>query len=786
MAYTKKPDNFYDRFSANSLMVLEKRYLRRNEKGEVTETPKQMFRRVAEAVAEGDEQYGGDEAEIAATAEKFFGMMADLEWLPNSPCLMGAGTEIGQLAACFVIPVEDSMESIFEAIKSAALIHKSGGGTGFDFSQIRPKDDIVQSTGGIASGPVSFMHVFNAATEVVKQGSRRRGANMGVLRVDHPDIMEFISCKKQEGSLSNFNISVGITKAFMDALSKDEDCPLINPRTSAPAGQLRASEVIQRIAEMAWRNGEPGLIFLDRINEFNPTPALGNVKSVNPCGEQPLLPMEACVLGSINLSRMVTEGKIDWQKLERITKTAVHFLDNVITINEFPLPEIREATLLTRKIGLGVMGFAEMLIKLGIPYDSPAASGLAAKLMESISYWSKEASCDLAASRGVFPACHESIYAKGKYVFPLVYIDEIFTRQIEAPYFAWGLLLNRMRSGSDGLRNATTTTIAPTGSIALIAGTSHGIEPLFALAYRREHILDEDSLTIVNPLFEKMAREQGFYSAGLVREIAEKGNCQGLSQVPSDIQKVFVTAHDISPEWHIRIQAAFQTHGLDNAASKTINMPHEATVEDIHQSFLLAYKLGCKGITIYRDRSRIKQVLSKGSSAKAEDEEAAKPQPICPTPRPRPDITRGITSRVALGCNRKLFITVNEDEKGLCEVFVQVGKGGGCISSFSEAVGRLISLALRSSIPVREIIDQLRGIRCPHPSWHEGNPFLSCADAVARSLVQYLEETDANLLKNPTVDPQLGLLFECPECEGPMEHQGGCSICRWCGYSECG
>lgn len=779
-------DDFNDRFSANSLMVLEKRYLRRNEKGEITETPRRMFRRVANAVAEGDKQYGGEEAEIAATAEKFFGMMADLDFLSNSPTLMGAGTEIGQLAACFVLPIEDSMESIFEAIKSAALIHKSGGGTGFDFSQIRPKDDIVQSTGGIASGPVSFMHVFNAATEVVKQGSRRRGANMGLLRVDHPDIMEFISCKEQEGTLSNFNISVGITKSFMDALSKDKDYPLINPRTSAPAGRLRASEVMRRIAETAWRNGEPGLIFLDRINEFNPTPALGNIKSVNPCGETPLLSLESCVLGSINLSRMITEGKIDWQKLERVTKTAVHFLDNVITINEFPLPEIREATLLTRKIGLGVMGFAEMLIKLEIPYNSIRSQRIAAKVMEAISYWSKEASCDLAASRGVFPAYHESIYAKGKYMFPLVHLDDAFARQIKAPYLAWGLLLNRMRSGNDGLRNATTTTIAPTGSIALIAGTSHGIEPLFALAYRREHILDEDSLMIVNPLFEKVAREKGFYSADLMQEIAEKGSCQGLSQVPKDIQKVFVTAHDISPKAHISIQAAFQRHGLDNAASKTINLPHNATIEVVHFAFLEAYSLGCKGITIYRDRSRIKQVLSKGSGAKAGGEEATKLQPVCPTPRPRPDITRGITNRVALGCNRRLFITINEDPEGLCEVFVQVGKGGGCISSFSEAMGRLISLALRSSIPAKEIIDQLRGIRCPHPSWHEGLPFLSCADAVARSLIHYLGGADVNPSREPIMDSQLGPLLECPECGGPMEHQSRCLVCRWCGYSQCG
>ncbi|GEM_PF-73206 len=690
---------------------------------------------------------------------------------------------------CFVLPVEDDMTSIFDAVKATALIHQSGGGTGFSFSRLRPEGDVVRSTGGIASGPISFMRVFDTATDVIKQGGRRRGANMGILRVDHPDILKFIRSKEVEGVLSNFNISVAITNAFMDALAQDAEYPLVNPRTGQVVGSLRARAVFDEIAEMAWRNGEPGTIFLDRMNEFNPTPALGEYESTNPCGEQILLPYESCNLGSINLAHMVTpQGTIDWQKLEQKVKMAVHFMDNVITINKFPLPEIEEATRKTRKIGLGVMGFADMLIQMGIAYNSPAAEQVAAKVMEAINYWSKEASCDLAQSRGVFPAFDGSVYTQGRYRKPSDLSCDGVEPLRNAPAFDWDALIHRMKT--KGLRNATTTTIAPTGSISIIAGASSGIEPLFALAYVRGHVLDEDELAVVNPLFERVARERGFYSPELIQVIAQRGSCQELAQVSEDVQHVFVTAHDISPEWHVRIQAAFQTHGVDNATSKTINFPNSATVEEVRDAFLLAYELGCKGITVYRDGSRKVQVLTRGTSrakVEAEAEVKSEPQPEPqPRPRPRPDITHGITERVALGCNRRLFITINEDEEGLCEVFLRVGRSGGCIASHSEAVGRLISLALRSAIPPEEVIDQLRGIRCPSPAWHNGETILSCADAIGRAIGHYIEANGGHIPEEIVLKTQMSSVApECPECGGLLELVEGCTVCRSCGYSQC-
>jgi len=764
--------------SPNALTVLEKRYLKKDQNGQVIETPAEMFRRVAGAIAQAERAYDPD-ADVESTTEEFYHLMASLDFLPNSPTLMNAGTEMGQLSACFVLPVDDDMTSIFDAVKATALIHQSGGGTGFGFSRLRPSGDIVGSTGGIASGPVSFMRVFDTATDVIKQGGRRRGANMGVLRVDHPDILDFITCKEKEGAFNNFNISVTVTEKFMQALEEDGEYELINPRTAEVAGKLRAREVFDKIVEGAWRNGEPGIIFLDRMNEFNPTPALGQYECTNPCGEQILLPYESCNLGSVNLSRMLaSEGRIDWGKLQRTVRTAVRFLDDVITVNKFPRPEIEGATLRTRKIGLGVMGFADMLIQLGIPYDSEEAEAVAEKVMEAINYWSKEASCDLAAMRGSFPAFDESVYARGGLPLPQpldVKSPNLPPCLADAPAFDWEGLKQRVQR--QGIRNAATTTIAPTGSISIIAGTSSGIEPLFALAYTRRHVLDEDELTQINPFFERLAKERGFYSAELIQDIVERGGIQGLEEVSADVRRLFVTAHDITPEWHIRMQAASQRH-VDNAVSKTANFSNSATREDVAQAHLLAYQLGCKGLTIYRDGSRREQVLNKG---------VTKPQPGKRTlaPRSRPMVTQGVTEKISLGCNRTLYVTINEDDEGLCEVFLHTGKSGGCTASQSEAIGRLISLALRSGIETEAIIRQLKGIRCPSPSWHNGGATLSCSDAIAKSVERYVAGHAGNPMRGAVVQSIPDISPECPECGAILEPGEGCVVCRSCGYSEC-
>jgi len=1115
------------KLSENAIKVLERRYLQKNEEGNIVETPEQMFRRVAHNIALVEEKFGKSEKEVKEVEDKFYNIMAILEFLPNSPTLMNAGTKLQQLSACFVLSVDDSIDSIYQAIKQKALIHKSGGGTGFSFSRIRPKGSPVGTTSGVASGPVSFMRVFDASTEAIKQGGRRRGANMGILDVSHPDIMEFITCKEREGELKNFNISVAVSDAFMEAAQKGEDYELIDPRTGQVAGKINAAKVLEKIAEMAWKNGEPGIIFLDRINQFNSTPHVGRIESTNPCvtgdtwimtskgpkkvrdligrkfigvvngekwkslngffatglkpvyklktvegfelrltkdhpimkvikvtrnrifadwinagdlkhgdkillndhrsfaewdgkyteeegylaglllgdgtikkdkvvlsswgesrgaiavrklaysytqnfphrsdfkgwipvkerkeyrlsigylkrltkeiglaqnkktiteeiektsshfykgllkglfdadgsvqgnqskgvsirlsqsnldmlkavqrmllrlgilskiyvnrrkrgekklpdgknglkeyhikpqhelviskdnllhfykkigfgdldkmkkleetiknykrnmtrerfiatvdsalpdgieevydvqipginaydangfyvhncGEQPLLPYESCNLGSINLAKMVENGKVNWDRLREVVHTAVHFLDNVIDANKYPLPQIEKNTKANRKIGLGVMGFADMLVKLNIPYNSKKALNLAEKVMAFIQDESKKASEKLAKERGVFPNFKGSLWDK-----------------------------KGMK-----VRNATTTTIAPTGSISMIADCSSGIEPLFSLVYYKE-VLEGERLLYANDDFERIAKERGFYSEELMRKIAEnKGSCQNIPEVPEDIKKVFVTALDIPYQDHVKMQAAFQKY-TDNAVSKTINLPNSATKSDIKDAFILAYKLGCKGITVYRDGSREEQVLRAGKVKE-------KRLPI--TPRPRPKVTRGVTREIRTGCG-DLYVTINENNEGEpFEVFAQLGKSGGCAASQTEAIGRLASLGLRSGIPWSLIVKQLKGISCDRPWGLSKNRITSCADAVGKAIEMYMEEKTGRTSfpppskerKTPSKvsetskkkiisEPGEGkVMGACPDCgSSNIEREGGCFVCRSCGYSEC-
>jgi len=750
--------------SANALAVLEKRYLKKDDQGRPIETPRDMFLRVATEIASADLQYD-PQADVEARTAEFYRAMASLDFLPNSPTLMNAGRELQQLSACFVLPVEDSMESIFTAIKHTALIHQSGGGTGFAFSRIRPKNDRVASTGGIASGPISFMKVFNAATEAVKQGGTRRGANMAILRVDHPDIKEFITCKADGTALTNFNLSVGLTEEFMRAAEDGRDYELINPRNGQSVGMLPAREVFDLIVQMAWQNGEPGVVFLDRLNRANPTPALGEIESTNPCGEQPLLPYESCNLGSINLAHMVKQTpdgpQVDYEHLGRVVDTAVHFLDNVIDVNRYPLPEIAEMTRGNRKIGLGVMGTADMFIRLGVPYNSEEALKIGEEVMGFIQDRGHAASRALATQRGPFPNFARSIYADG-----------------------------------EPLRNATVTTIAPTGTLSIIAGCSSGIEPLFAVVYTR-NILDNQQFLEINPLFEQEAKAEGIFSQALMEEIASHKTLAEVEAVPERLRRLFVTAYDIAPEWHIRMQAAFQKH-TDNAVSKTVNFRNEATQDDIRSVYMLAYRLGCKGVTLYRDGSREHQVLTAGAGMKTETaaaREAPGFQQI--QPRPRPVITTGSTQRARLSCGN-LYITINRDEHGLCEVFTSMGKTGGCTASQAEATSRLISLALRSGVAPEAVVDSLKGIRCPLPTWSEGGQILSCADAIAKALQRVLvgdEMKESHDLPAGKVElatnggavnrDLAGMCPQCPECGNMMERVEGCIVCRACGFSKC-
>jgi ribonucleoside-diphosphate reductase alpha chain len=1022
------------RISANAKTVLERRYLRKGDDGKPVETPRQLFERVARAIASAEESYGKPPAEVDRIAGRFYSMMACQEFMPNSPTLMNAGRELGQLSACFVLPVGDSMEDIFDAIKYTALIHKclvpetlvmtdsgcmslgsvqgggwvethegmdlvigshsnglqdvvtvetlegytitgtaqhrlmaeqpgadlswrrmgelgdgdtlvmklggwlggtldsvecdisdlsgsiddrvlradeaavceflrsaftergwatsggiisltldsedvakqiqvvlfyvgvptqrdgarltvctvsgfhtfkekigfdsmllerrlmatdgrtalsgmvasgvaheepddqgfyrvtvkrvtssgskavvdltvqgshaylangfvshnSGGGTGFSFSRLRPARDCVKSTAGVSSGPISFMEVFNTATETIKQGGTRRGANMGILRVDHPDILDFIKSKRDSSKLTNFNISVSLTDKFMEALEKDGEYDLVNPRSRETASKMKARKVFDLIVNMAWRNGEPGIVFIDRINRDNPTPSVGEIESTNPCGEQPLLPYESCNLGSINLARMLKldEGRlaVDYDRLRETVRWAVRFLDDVIDVNKYPLEQIDHMTKANRKIGLGVMGFADMLLHMGIRYDSDEAYRIGGELMAFIDEEGHRASVDLAEERGSFPNFKESTLAE-RY---------------------------------DKLRNATITTIAPTGTISIITGASSGIEPIFAVAYVR-NVMDKDILPEVNPIFEQVAKERGFYSEDMMKEIAAQGSVSEVNGVPEDVKELFATALDITPEAHIRMQAAFQEH-TDNAVSKTVNFPNDAATEDVERVYMLAYKLGCKGVTVYRYGSREDQVLSVGNDVdkKGDAEGEDRSEGDARAPRPRPYLTKGTTQRIETGCGH-LYVTINEDENGLCEVFTQMGKSGGCTASQSEAIGRLLSLALRSGIKPESIVKQLRGIRCPSPLWQPGGMVLSCSDAVAKALERYVKERIAHAGSQAAPGADAGSVAvekqnhvdkgevcpECPECGSMVEYVEGCVVCRVCGYSRC-
>jgi ribonucleoside-diphosphate reductase alpha chain len=730
--------------SDNALTVLTRRYLKKDINGNVIESPEQMFRRVAHHIAMAEKKYS-DTAPVDKVEDTFYRMMTEFRFLPNSPTLMNAGRLLGQLAACFVLPVEDSMDGIFDSLKSAALIHKSGGGTGFSFSRLRPKKSRVGTTGGIASGPVSFMKIFNTATEQVKQGGTRRGANMGILRVDHPDIMEFIHCKNNNKDLNNFNISVSVTDAFMEAVSEDRNYDLIDPRDNSKVGEAGSAEVYEAIVKQAWENGDPGVIFLDRINRDNPTPELGEIESTNPCGEQPLLPLEACNLGSINLAKYVIENQvdpaIDYEGLKDLIWRSVRFLDNTIDMSRYPLNEIDEMVKGNRKIGLGVMGFADMLYQLKVPYNSEKALEIAEEVMGFIQKESHEASKYLAEERGVFSNFDRSIF-KGK--------------------------------EGHAYRNATTTTIAPTGTLSIIAGCSSGIEPLFALSFVRR-VMDNDELVEVNPYFETTAKERGFYSHELMDRIAKKGSIRDMNEVPEDVREIFVTSHDVTPEWHIRMQAAFQRH-TDNAVSKTVNLPMDATMDDVSKVYNLAYKLGCKGVTIYRDGSKENQVLS------FDDKEKRTASSMADV-KIRPETLEGFTTKMVTGMGN-LYVTVTEYNGEPFEIFATIGKSGSSTTAKTEAIGRLVSLALRSGIKVERIVEQLKGIGGEHPVFQKDGLVLSIPDAIARVLEnRYLKNKD-NKKRHKHEKSLLG--DACPECGQTISFEEGCMTCHFCGFTKCG
>ena len=747
----------------SALRVLRERYLLRDQQGEVIETPEEMCWRVAQSIAAGEARYGRSPAAVHEVATAFYETMVDGYFVPNSPTLMNAGKGNGlQYSACYVLPVGDSMEEIFDSVKAAAIIHKSGGGTGFAFSRLRPKDDIVASTRGRASGPVSFLRVFNSATEAVKQGGTRRGANMGILRIDHPDVLEFIDCKL-DGGITNFNISVAVTDAFMDALAKGADYDLINPHSGEVTQRLSAREVFDRIVRAAWRTGDPGMVFIDRINASpaNPTPELGTIEATNPCGEQPLLPNEACNLGSLNVSKFARqdaagEWSVDWEEMERVIRLAVRFLDDVIEMNPYPLPQIDETVKSNRRIGLGIMGWADLLFIMGIPYDAPEAIALAERLMSFVKEKSHDQCGKLAEERGPFPNWSQSIY-----------------REVRP------------------MRNSTVTTIAPTGTISMIAGCSSGIEPIFALVFqhRVKNPDGERVLTFVNETFEKIAKAKGLYSDALKEEIARRGSLHGIPGVPEEAARVFKTSHEIGFEWHVRHQAAFQRY-TDNGVSKTINLPNDASEEDVASAYKLAWELGCIGITVFRDGCKGEQVLNVGLKDKAAAAPAAGPAVV----KPRPHSLSGRTYRSETPIGTA-FITVNETADGEpFEVFVQVGKGGSDTMAVAEALGRLISLSLRLPSPMspqrrlEEVISQLSRIGGAQPLGFGKGKVLSLPDALARTLAEHTGQikpvSEGPPMARAAENRRIGDL--CKECgQATFVYEEGCKKCLSCGYNEC-
>ena len=845
--------------SPNAVTVLEKRYLIKDDGGRPIETPRDLFWRVARTVAEADRRYGAGESQVERAAREFYDIMATRQFMPNSPTLMNAGRPLGQLSACFVLPVDDALSNgksgIYDTLRAMALVHQSGGGTGFSFSRLRPKNDIVRSTMGVASGPVSFMSLFDASTDVVKQGGTRRGANMGILRVDHPDIMEFVTCKDDTTKITNFNISVAVTDAFMAAVERDADYDLIHPKTGKVTGQLRARAVWEKIIHGAWKTGEPGVFFIDKANYYNPVPHLGSYEATNPCGEQPLLPYDVCNLGSINLGAFVKrdasagtvspraqrggpspDEAIDWDALRRVIRISTHFLENVIDANQYPLNEITELAQRIRRIGLGVMGLADLFVRLGIPYDSDEGVELGRKLQAFVDEEAKLESERLAEVRGPFPEWEQSIWGP----------DETCARGAD------GERVRPMRK----LRNCNVTTVAPTGTISIIANCSSGIEPLFAVAFMRNQagVLMPD----VNEDFVAIAKREGWYSDDLMRRIAEAGHIE-FAEVPEQWRRVFVTANHIKPEWHIRMQAAFQEYN-DSAISKTCNFAHDATEEYVEEIYRLAYKLNCKGVTVYRDGSRDMQVLSTGSTAKKVHEQAttsgkaearsdlasvaranadlhgeiaelrAENQRLRKLmqdleaenlqrrqKRMRPELLRGTVRRVETPLGT-LYVTITEDDKSQpFEVFMSLGKAGGALMADVEALGRLISLALRSGIPIREVWRQLRGISSDRVIGLGPNKVLSVPDAVGIAIERWMLEKQGiqqELLPGntppsgvPAVDvaPAVAragegsggeqMLFggmqetlsgACPDCGSQLEYAEGCVKCHVCGYSECG
>ncbi len=817
--------------SQNARTVLDKRYLVKDKSGKSVETPEEMFWRVATTVAEPERRYGATEAQVEAMANRFYELMTQRRFEPNSPTLMNAGRPLGQLSACFVLPVEDALSNghsgIYDTLRSMALIHQSGGGTGFSFSRLRARGSMVRSTTGVASGPISFMQLYDASTDAVKQGGTRRGANMGILRVDHPDVMEFIACKEDLTKITNFNISVAITTKFMDALKAKGSYDLVDPITKKVTGQLDAQLVWDKMIEGAWRTGEPGVFFIDEANRYNPVPHLGAYEATNPCGEQPLLPYDVCNLGSINVGYYVVDGRMDWESFAKDIHLSTRMLDNIIDANKYPLPEIDALAKRIRRIGLGVMGFADALIRLGIKYDSPEGVAFGKQVMEFLDVEGKKESERMAEQRGPFPEWAQSIWGP----------DSTCARDEH------GKRIRPMQK----LRNCNVTTVAPTGTISIIAGCSSGLEPLFAVAFMRNQagVMMPD----VNEDFVAIAKKEGWYSDALMERIAKTGSVQH-PEVPKKWQDVFATANNITPEWHIRMQAAYQEH-CDSAISKTTNFSHAATKEDVRKIYELAYDMKCKGVTVYRDGSRDGQVLSTGATADAAAKrDGAKEDPSLKRElaelkgqlaeitsdndrlkkllfdaeaenlqrrqkRSRPDILRStaIRKETPLGV---MFVHITEDDKGQpFEVFINLGKAGGSAMADAEAMGRMISLALRSGISIQQVHRQLRGISSDRAVGLGPNKVLSVPDAIGLALEDWMRTKNGvqqELLtttaeqQTPTMTPQAmpvvsqggaQMQFEamsggdafigtCPDCGSQLEFAEGCVKCHVCGFSECG